>query len=61
MMWVYEDTVKKGYGAFVETLTRLVQDPEVNIKSKVLTIAYNLLTTFPEHEQVSKASCELRV
>lgn len=52
MMWVFEDVVKRQFSVFVETLARLVQEPEINIKSKALNVAYTLLSSYPEKEQV---------
>ena len=51
MLWVFEDAVKKRYASFTASLSRLLQDPETNIKSKALSILYNLLTHFPEGER----------
>lgn len=50
LMWNFEDELKLRYKEFVETLQSLLMDQQIDIKGKVLSTVFDLLSEYPEQE-----------
>ena len=58
MFWWFEDALKRRFGEFVSALETATHDSLVHVRSKVVRVAYDLVRSKAEQEQVRQKSLE---